>query len=472
MAVSSRAIKAGEAFVEVLLDDDEFNKGVDDMELRVRNIARALRPLTRSFSVLGGAISAPFVIGARSLVTYGGELNRVSENMGTGVEQLSRYAIAAELAGSNIDVLADSANTMGERLIQASEGSGEAARALEQLGISVSDVLGISNDPLERLDFLAQQILAIEDASIRAGVAQSLLQDSFLETLRAFELMETEAEFIERTQFTDRNREAAADLAGELRRLNIAFRTLAVELGTSVAPALALTAELATPILLFARDFVAEHPNLTAAVAGIGSAMLVLSGAIAAMGPLISFFRPVVAGFGRLIQVIGGFGTAVGAVAVQLVTVTVLSQELGRSLADMFTGVRTRAFTLQEHVGGLHTAMVTWLADIVEWSGLASDAITLAVQTYATEIRRAVFGDFLDDLARPTETGARGTAPGSGGLGFNAAGIAGAFASQQTLGSAAISVQTRSEDLLEQIEQNTRSSANSQRDVANGMRAR
>ena len=118
-SLGNRAIEAGQAFIALILDDQEFNKSVKEFQRKFRDTARALRPLGEILTGLGTALTAPFVLGARALTTYGQELARTASVVGVHVGRLSELSVIAELAGSNIQQLGDTVAQLGERLVQA-----------------------------------------------------------------------------------------------------------------------------------------------------------------------------------------------------------------------------------------------------------------------------------------------------------------------------------------------------------------
>lgn len=166
---SASAVKAGEAFFEVNVDD----KGVLPQLKRIAN----------RFSYLGGALQSVGLTAAKAgtlalapmLALFGAALERadrlqdLSERFGETAETMSALGFAAERAGMKFEELQDGFKKLDELTKRGLDGEGKALLALSQMGedarsfsemgladklIGIADTFEGMTDPLEKSQFL------------------------------------------------------------------------------------------------------------------------------------------------------------------------------------------------------------------------------------------------------------------------------------------------------------------------------
>lgn len=102
--VSSTAIRAGRAFVELFADDAQLRKGLKGAADRLRAFGGVVRNIGLAFTALGVGITAPLIAAAKAWASAGDELYDMAQRTGMSVEQLSglSYAAAREAPSSGL----------------------------------------------------------------------------------------------------------------------------------------------------------------------------------------------------------------------------------------------------------------------------------------------------------------------------------------------------------------------------------
>lgn len=148
----------------------------DDASLvmgRVSDNAKKLG-VTLAAGLAGAAATAGAAVLAsvKSYVDLGDSLDEMASRTGFGVEALSELQHAAKLSGSDLSGLEASVRRMQRTVTDAAGGSKSAADALGALGVSVSELEGLS--PEEQFNKLTAALADVEDASEKAALAQEL----------------------------------------------------------------------------------------------------------------------------------------------------------------------------------------------------------------------------------------------------------------------------------------------------------
>lgn len=169
--MSAGAIRAGKAFVEI--------SGENSGLLSVLGASKAkLLAFGASAVALGGILkdgltAAVHHVGSAILgvdfAEAGSELNDMSERTGASVEGLSALKYAAQQTGADVGSLETGFKKMGQTLANAAEGSDQAKESLQKVGVSVSDLQGLS--PEEQFAKIADGISQIGDPAKRTAAA-------------------------------------------------------------------------------------------------------------------------------------------------------------------------------------------------------------------------------------------------------------------------------------------------------------
>ncbi len=101
------------------------------------------------------------------------ETNKLSESLGTGVEELQRLQFAASQSGVDANQLSVGLKKLNANLLDISKGGGKLAdEALMELGLNISDLNGLSQT--NRIGLIADRLNEVSDAGRRASLAGRL----------------------------------------------------------------------------------------------------------------------------------------------------------------------------------------------------------------------------------------------------------------------------------------------------------
>ena len=156
----------------------------------ISNVAGSLAGLVNPATLAAAGIAG---VGAAAAAIYSGlgnlsgqveNLTNLTLRMGTSFQSIQVLDEAAKRSGTSVEVLAASMQRFSTKVEEARSGSGKAAKAFEELGIS-QEVLR-SGDTAEIAKATADALLKIEDPAKRAALATDTLGKKGLSLLPAF----------------------------------------------------------------------------------------------------------------------------------------------------------------------------------------------------------------------------------------------------------------------------------------------
>ena len=163
------AIRAGRAFVELFADDSKLVRGLKAASRKLEAWGKGIRDVGLKLSAAGAAVVTPLVASAKTFAEMGSEMEHMSQRTGVPVEALSELAYAAELSGSNVELLEIGLRRMQRLLTEAALGSQTAREALAMPGLTMQNLNGLK--PEEQFNLIADRISQIENPAVRAAAA-------------------------------------------------------------------------------------------------------------------------------------------------------------------------------------------------------------------------------------------------------------------------------------------------------------
>lgn len=105
---------------------------------------------------------------------FADSIAKLSEKTGIGVQTLTSYGLAADLAGTNIDGLATGMKKLSKNMLETASGTGTAKDAFALMGISVKDSSGHLKDVDDVLLNVADKFSSYKDGAEKAALAQQI----------------------------------------------------------------------------------------------------------------------------------------------------------------------------------------------------------------------------------------------------------------------------------------------------------
>ncbi|MFB9149515.1 hypothetical protein [Roseovarius ramblicola] len=140
----------------------------DAMRGTVRDVGRLART---SSIVVGGASAAIFGV-ANSTAKAGDQIAKTADRLGVGVEAFQELRFAADRSGIDESTFTKSLEAFTKRLGEAKEGTGEAVKALETLGLTAEEVSALDTE--QQLGLIADRMNEIADPALRNALTADL----------------------------------------------------------------------------------------------------------------------------------------------------------------------------------------------------------------------------------------------------------------------------------------------------------
>ena len=138
-----------------------------------RNAAQ-IRKTGIAVAAVGTAITGSLLLAVRSATKLGDELDKMSLRTGESVETLSALSFAAQISGSSIQQMENGIRRLSRNMNDFQNGIGEAARAFDKLGVSVTDSSGNLRSASSFIIEVADKFNQLTSSSEQAAVAQEI----------------------------------------------------------------------------------------------------------------------------------------------------------------------------------------------------------------------------------------------------------------------------------------------------------
>jgi hypothetical protein len=278
----------GKVFVEIGADPSKFFAAVGKLNKSIGKIGSSMQSFGTKMTALGGAVVAPMFASAMAFANVGSALNDMSKRTGVATEALSVLQFAAEQTGTDMGSVEGAVKKMQKAIFAASDGSKEAADALAMVGLSASDLAGLSAD--EQMGKIADGLMAIQDPGVRAAVAMQIFGKSGTAILPMLEGgaagMAAFADEAKRLGLVmDSETAAKADALGDaVDSLKASMKMAFIQVGSAIAPILTQLARGLAVISANVGAFIRDNEDMVVAVLKGASALAVVGGAIYGLG--------------------------------------------------------------------------------------------------------------------------------------------------------------------------------------------
>lgn len=167
--MSASAVRAGRAFVEIFAKDN-LSKELDRIGGKLKSFGASITRIGAATAAAGAAAIAPLIGMGLAFAKSGDELTKASDRTGVAVDQIASLKYAAEQSGSSLDDLQGSLLRMQKVIAAAASGNKAAVESLNQLGLSLEQLQGLSPD--EQFRLIAESISKVGEAAQVDGLAR------------------------------------------------------------------------------------------------------------------------------------------------------------------------------------------------------------------------------------------------------------------------------------------------------------
>ena len=291
-------------------------RAVSEQFKQVGNSLTSAGQAMQGISMAAGVATAAIGAAAVKSGMWADDLNTLSKVTGIGTDKLQAYSATADLVDVSVETIAKSSKKLTKSMSSAQSGTGEAAEAFDQLGVSVVD----SNGNLRDNDEVFQETIAalgqMENETERDALAQKIFGKSAAElnpliedqgetlkmvndALKKYDLDFVDQETLDKAnQFNDQ-----LDMMKLLGQT--ALSIVGAQLAGYLAPALEKVVDL---VGRFASWISQLDPRILTVIAVIGAL-------VAAIAPMLMFFGKIAFAISAITGLMGTLGVSFLAIA-------------------------------------------------------------------------------------------------------------------------------------------------------------
>ena len=297
---SARGIRAGAAFIELGLDDSKLQSKLRTAGAKLKAFGAGVAKLGGMFAAAGAAGVAAFAGMLKTFASVGDGLDKMAARTGFAVETLSALGFAAGQSGGSIESLGKAVKKMSLFVLGASQGLLTQIDTLDELGLSVSAVQGLS--PEETFKVFANAIAGVEDPLTRAALASKVFGGAGIDLLpmlsqgsEGMEALIKEAEGLGIVMDRD-TATAAAAVTDAMGRMVAQVKMAVVQIGGALAPAFLTFGKVVSGTLSDLLEWIKGNQALVVTVATVTGVVGVAGIALTVFGTIINIVGAAVGG--------------------------------------------------------------------------------------------------------------------------------------------------------------------------------
>jgi hypothetical protein len=420
---SAQGIKAGSAYVELLVKDNRLLSGLASAGKRLQAFGSAISGIGTKLMLLGTAVTAPLTALTKAFAHGGAAMFDMTKRTGLSAEALSELGYAAAQTGSDLETVETGVKKMQKTLYAAANGSKSAAETFAALGLNVQEVMAMN--PQQQFETIAKAISHIEDPTARTALAMQLFGrsgTSLLPLMQNLDELRAKAKALGLTTSSQSAASAKAleDAFTDLGRVTKKTGTI---IGSALADTMRGTTQMLTDLMVKLNEFIKQHKDVVVSVFKIAKAVFAVGVGLVVLGTIISklgvgttllvgavakaasVLSMMGSSFLWLISPIGLTIAAVAALGAYLIYTTGIGSKALAWLGERFIQLRDEAVASFTGISdalsagdlGL-AARVLWLTLKLEWDkGIASlQPVWLEFKTWFLKV---AYGAFYGALA-------------------------------------------------------------------------
>ena len=380
---SAGEIRAGKAFVELVLRDNQFTQALRAVSQKLSNFAQSMMRISAQVGAIGLGLAGAFGKALSSFASTGDELNKMSERTGLSVKLLSELAYAGKVVGFELSVVEDAAKNM------------RAALSEKNVGENV-----LMADMTEQFEAVLKYLASIEDATLRAEAAVEIFGNTAGPVLatylnsgaRGIEALRKEGRALGVT-LTDEQARLASTTTQAWTQIRESIGSVVNTIGETVAPVFKMVADSVVPAIINLREFVERNRELIVTIVGVTAGLIAFSAIVATVGVTI---------FG----VVATIKAALAVLSLLATAITALLSPIGLLVAA--TGGLIAIWLTQSETGRKMSEDMTQSFQQIKSEFMdAWDAIVLSVKSGDLESAFEILGLAVDRLWRGIIVGLR-----------------------------------------------------------------
>lgn len=165
---------AGSIIVDLLMKTGSFETDTKRAEKRLAELKKEAQAMGVAVGAAFTAVGAAAVAMVKSSIDAMDETVKMAQKVGTSVEAFSALAYAADLSGLSQQELGSAMVKLSKNMGDAADGTGEAAKAFQALGISVKNSDGSLKSADKVLEEIAGKFAGYKDGAEKTALAVAL----------------------------------------------------------------------------------------------------------------------------------------------------------------------------------------------------------------------------------------------------------------------------------------------------------
>ena len=331
---SAGEIRAGKAFVELVLRDNQFTQALRAVSQKLSNFAQSMMRISAQVGAIGLGLAGAFGKALSSFASTGDELNKMSERTGLSVKLLSELAYAGKVVGFELSVVEDAAKNM------------RAALSEKNVGENV-----LMADMTEQFEAVLKYLASIEDVTLRAEAAVEIFGNTagpvlatYLNSgVRGIEALRKEGRALGVT-LTDEQARLASTTTQAWTQIRESIGSVVNAIGETVAPVFKMVADSVVPAIINLREFVERNRELIVTIVGVTAGLIAFSAIVATVGVtifgVVATIKAVLAVLSLLATAITALLSPIGLLVAAtggLIAIWLTQSETGRKMSEDMT---------------------------------------------------------------------------------------------------------------------------------------
>jgi len=161
--------------VNLGIDTAAFSNGLKKAEGSLQKFGAMVQKGLVAGAAAAGAAMTGLGVAVKSTINAADDMAKSAQRFGIPIEELSRLKYAADLSGVSFNELGTGVRRLSQNMNDAAQGTGEGAKAFEQLGISVTDADGNLKSASEVMAEIADRFAAMPDGAEKTALAMDLM---------------------------------------------------------------------------------------------------------------------------------------------------------------------------------------------------------------------------------------------------------------------------------------------------------
>lgn len=302
-------IRAGRAYVELLLRDQAFNQRLNSAGRRLKDFGSGITSLGLGMAKVGAAIITPLVGAAVHFVRTGDALGDMAERTGIAAGVLAELSYAADQSETDMETLEKAIVKMTIAIENLKKGSKEAASVFNELGLSARDFVG--KKPDEQLQLIAERLRDVGDVGKRTRLALEIFGKSgsrLLPLITNLKRLREEAR-AEGLVPSDEAIKSAGDIDTAMKKVRAAISAAVFEIGHAFGPAILETLNTLRLMAKNTKAWVTENQDLVRVVAKAGAVLFVAGAAAVVLGKGLGITGDALQGISKLGKITGALAS-------------------------------------------------------------------------------------------------------------------------------------------------------------------